>query len=64
MVDTCNMIPRRQPSVCLSPHGCVMCYKDGESVDHVLLRISIVKKKEKIHKASLSVYYEINRSSH
>lgn len=41
-IKTCDMVQRRQPSISLSPHLCVMCRnalerKALESMDHLLL---------------------------
>lgn len=33
-VNICDLMQRHRPSMCLSPHRCVFCILDGESVDH------------------------------
>ena len=41
-VNTCDLLQRRRPNVCFSPHWCVLCKKQGESVDHVFVQCEVV----------------------
>lgn len=39
--NACYMVQRRRPYLCLSPHWCLMCKKDDESVDHLFLHCPV-----------------------
>ncbi|KAK9266438.1 hypothetical protein L1049_007440 [Liquidambar formosana] len=39
--NTNDWVQRKRPSVCLSPQWCVLCKKEGESVDHLFLHCDI-----------------------
>ena len=41
-VNTCDLLQRRRPKACFSPHWCVLCKKQGESVDHVFVQCEVV----------------------
>ena len=41
-VNTCDLLQRRRPKACFSPHWCVLCKKQGESVDHVFVLCEVV----------------------
>ena len=43
-LNTCDLIQRRNPHMALSPSWCVLCRKDGESVDHLLMHCEVSSK--------------------
>ena len=43
-VNTNDQIQRKRPFASLSPSWCILCKRDGENIDHVLLQCSFVRK--------------------
>jgi hypothetical protein len=41
-LNTCDLLQRRRPKACFSPHWCVLCKKKGESGDHVFVQCEVV----------------------
>ncbi|KAM7485873.1 hypothetical protein LguiA_001882 [Lonicera macranthoides] len=42
-VNTCDKIQVRRPNCMLSPSVCILCKKDGESIDHILVHCSVAR---------------------
>ena len=36
-VNTCDLLQRRRPNQCLSPSWCVLCKKNDEPMNHILM---------------------------
>ena len=43
-VNTCDLVQRRNPNMALSPSWCVLCSKQNESIDHLLMHCEIATK--------------------
>ncbi|KAM7522715.1 hypothetical protein LguiA_012617 [Lonicera macranthoides] len=41
-LNTCDLLQKRRPSKCLSPHWCVLCKSAGEDLDHLFLHCSFI----------------------
>jgi hypothetical protein len=40
-LNTCEMLQRRRPNSCFSPHWCVLCKQHGESAIHIFLQCDL-----------------------
>ncbi|XP_040371882.1 uncharacterized protein LOC112192237 isoform X2 [Rosa chinensis] len=39
--NTCDVLQRRRPGSCFSPHWCILCKAQGESADHVFVHCEV-----------------------
>ena len=40
-LNTCEMLQRRRPFCCFSPHWCVLCKRNGENANHIFLQCEV-----------------------
>ena len=40
-LNTCDMLQRRRPNRCFSPHWCIMCKSNGENANHLFLHCEV-----------------------
>ena len=40
-LNTCELLQRRRPKSCFSPHWCVLCKSNGEDADHLFLQCEV-----------------------
>ena len=43
-VNTCDLVQRWNPNMALSPSWCVLCWKQNETIDHLLMHCEITTK--------------------